>query len=223
MSRADSLAASLAAGFAWTVALTAIGCAGGLAGGLLLALGRMRLRGLPARLIDLGTAVVVGTPFVVQLMALYFGLPAWQALRHGPWWPLWSSPEAVAGGALALNSSAYTARILASAVTPAWRAGNQAAWVLGTGRWRAIVHVGVPGLWRLARPMWANEAVAVMHATSLTQAISVAELYDATTRFGATTFQPALAYTLGSLGFAALGWAIVGRMSSGRPATRRAG
>jgi len=57
-----------------------------------------------------------GTPLLVQLFLVYYGLAQFDAVREGPLWPYLRSPYWCAVLALALNTSAYTAEIIRGAL-----------------------------------------------------------------------------------------------------------
>jgi arginine/ornithine transport system permease protein len=65
--------------------------------------------------------VIRGTPLLVQLFIIYYGLPQFEPLRDSALWPLFRSPWFCAWLAFTLNTTAYTTEMFAGAIraTPA--------------------------------------------------------------------------------------------------------
>lgn len=91
-----------------------------LAVGLLLAVPLAVMRVSKQALVNfpawLYTYVIRGTPMLVQLYLLYYGLAQFEAVRESFMWPYLSSATFCACLAFAINTSAYTAEILAGSL-----------------------------------------------------------------------------------------------------------
>lgn len=111
-----------------------------------------------------------GTPVVVQLLFLYFGLP-----RLGVTLPGWLT--ALAG--LGLNYAAYESQVYRAAFGSVPRGQWEAASALGLGRVMAFRYVALPQALRVALPAMTNDFVALFKDTSVAFAISVWELATA--------------------------------------------
>jgi polar amino acid transport system substrate-binding protein len=134
--------------------------------GLLLAI----LRGFASRPLSLAAATYVeifrGTPVLLQLYVLYFGLAP--LVRLGPF-------EAAMLG-LGLNYAAYEAEVHRGALLALPRGQTEAARSLGLSSWQALRYVLLPQSFRNALPALTNDFVALLKDSSLVSVITVVEL-----------------------------------------------
>ena len=134
--------------------------------GLLLAIAR----GYASRPLALAAASYVevfrGTPVLLQLYVLYFGLAP--VIRLGP------LAAAVLG--LGLNYAAYEAEVHRGALLAVPRGQSEAARSLGLGVWQTLRHVLLPQSLKNALPALTNDFVALLKDTSLVSVITVVEL-----------------------------------------------
>jgi polar amino acid transport system substrate-binding protein len=107
-----------------------------------------------------------GTPLLLQLYVLYFGLANVVRL----------SPLVAAILGLALNYGAYEAEVYRAALLAVPAAQTEAACALGMSRWQAIRHVVFPQALRTALPAVTNDFVALLKDSSLISVITVVEL-----------------------------------------------
>jgi polar amino acid transport system substrate-binding protein len=138
--------------------------------GLGLALGQSRG---PAALRWLSTVYVEffrGTPVLVQLLFLYFGLP-----RIGLAMPGWLT--ALVG--LGLNYAAYESQVYRAALEAIPKGQHEAAYSLGMSPLLAFRRIILPQALRIALPPMTNDFVSLFKDTSVAFAISVWELATA--------------------------------------------
>jgi polar amino acid transport system substrate-binding protein len=107
-----------------------------------------------------------GTPLLLQLYVLYFGLA--DVVRLSP------LTTAVLG--LALNYGAYEAEVYRGALSSVPPGQTEAARALGLSRWQALRHVVFPQALRTALPAVTNDFVALLKDSSLISVITVVEL-----------------------------------------------
>jgi polar amino acid transport system substrate-binding protein len=107
-----------------------------------------------------------GTPLLLQLYVLYFGLA--DVIRLDP------MTAAVLG--LALNYGAYEAEVYRGALSSVPHGQTEAARALGLSRWQALRHVVFPQALRTALPAVTNDFVALLKDSSLISVITVVEL-----------------------------------------------
>jgi polar amino acid transport system substrate-binding protein len=134
--------------------------------GLALALGRLERAGFSRALATVYVEVFRGTPLLLQLYVLYFGLAP--ILRLGPLY--------AAVLALALNYAAYEAEIHRGALLAVPRGQGEAARSLGLNRLQTLRHVLLPQSFRIALPSMTNDFVALLKDSSLVSVITVVEL-----------------------------------------------
>lgn len=108
-----------------------------------------------------------GTPLVVQLFAVYFGLP---------FFGITASPFIAAVFAIGLNSGAYTTEIMRAAVLNIPRGHTEAAETIGMTNlqtWRRVI---LPQALVQSLPALTNEFTIVLKSTSLASIVAVTEL-----------------------------------------------
>jgi polar amino acid transport system substrate-binding protein len=110
--------------------------------------------------------IMRGTPVLLQLMVLYYGL--------GKYVPLPDVVAAVLG--LGLNYAAYESEVYRGALRALPRGQTEAASALGLTRLQTLRHVLVPQAFRHALPAMTNDFVALLKDSSLVSVIRVVEL-----------------------------------------------
>jgi cystine transport system substrate-binding protein len=190
-----SSAPFLLTGAAYTLGLSLASMTIGLAIGLGLAL--MRISGaaalsLPARAY---VSAFRGTPLLVQLFLIYYGLPQF-GVRLDP------IPSALIG--FSLNVGAYTGEILRGAITAVDRGQWEAAAVIGMSPAQAMRRVILPQAARTALPPLGNSFISLVKDTSLAATIQVPELFRQAQLITARTFEVFAMY----LSAAALYWVL---------------
>lgn len=165
-----------------------------------------RLSGQPLLRAAAGIYIVVmrGTPLLVQLFVIYYGLPQFAAVREGPAWLLLRDPMAAAILAFALNVAAYFAEIVRGALLAVSRAEVEAGRAYGLHGIMLYRRVIAPIALRIALPGYGNEWIGLIKATSLASTVTVMELTGAASAIGATTFRPVGAFVIAGLFYLAL-------------------
>lgn len=164
---ACELAPRLLQGTAMTFQLTVLAIALGLGVGLLLALGRVYGNRLIYGLSTAYVQFVRGTPVLVQLFLIYYGLPAFE-IRFDP------LTAAIIG--LGLNSAAYQAEYFRGAIQAISRGQMLAARAVGMTNMQAIGYVILPQALRLVIPPWSNELIYTLKYSSVAYIITTPEL-----------------------------------------------
>ncbi len=108
-----------------------------------------------------------GTPLVVQLFVVYYGLPDLG---------ITFSRMAAAFVTLGLNSGAYQAEYFRGAIQAVGSGQMTAARALGMTQWQAIRYIVLPQAIKLALPAWSNEAVSMIKYTAVVFLIAVPDL-----------------------------------------------
>ncbi|MFO8060286.1 MAG: amino acid ABC transporter permease [Bacillota bacterium] len=147
--------------------LAAVGIALGLVLGLVLALLRTYSSGILRVMAEVYITVFRGTPLLLQLFVIYYGMPDLGLTISG---------RASIYIALGLNSAAYQAEYFRGALQAVDRGQIQAARSLGLSRWSAIRLVVIPQAARIALPAWSNEVVYMVMNSAIAFTIAVPEL-----------------------------------------------
>ena len=150
-----------------------------LAGGLA-AIPLAVVRSMPWRVASGGvlcfTYAVRGTPLLVQLFLLYYGLAQFDAVRASAAWPLLRSASFCAVLAMAINTCAYTTEMLHGAIRSLPSGEIEAALAVGMSRWQLLRRVVLPLALRRSLPAYSNEAVMMLHGTSLASIVTLMDV-----------------------------------------------
>ncbi|MFS0687706.1 amino acid ABC transporter permease [Sporosarcina sp. 179-K 8C2 HS] len=113
-----------------------------------------------------------GTPLLLQLLFIVFGLPLIPVI--GEFLVLDRFVAACLG--FILNYAAYFAEIFRGGLLAIDKGQYEAAQVLGLNRWQTMRKVVLPQMFRVALPAVANESVTLVKDTALLYAVAVPEL-----------------------------------------------
>jgi polar amino acid transport system permease protein len=178
-----------------TLLLTAEGLAAGFVLGLAATLARTYGskfgRGLAVSYIELFR----GTPLLVQLFLIYYGLPGLGITLSREW---------SAFIALGLNSGAYQAEYLRGSILAIGDGQMVAGRAIGMSKWRTVWEIILPQALRLAIPAWANEPVSLLKSTAVVFLIAVPELMAKAKAIAAQTYDPIGSYIAVAIVYLAL-------------------
>lgn len=185
-----------------------------LAVGLAVALPLAVLRSLPSawawRPVWLFTYVIRGTPLLVQLFLLYYGLAQFDAVRASALWPLLKSAWFCAVAAFAINTCAYTTEILHGAIKAVPAGEVEAARALGMGRWQALRRIVLPSALRRCLPAYSNEVVLMLHGTALASVVTLHDLTGVAREVNSVHYLPFEAFITAALCYLLITVALVG-------------
>jgi arginine/ornithine transport system permease protein len=136
------------------------------------------------------TYAVRGTPLLVQLFLLYYGLAQFEAVRESIFWPWLRSASFCAILAFALNTCAYTTEIFHGALRAVPAGEIEAGRALGMSRWVLLRRIVLPSALRRALPAYGNEVVLMLHGTALASVVTLAELTGAAREFNNVHYLP---------------------------------
>ncbi|MGQ9365736.1 ABC transporter permease [Azospirillum sp. ST 5-10] len=159
-----------------TLLLTAASLAIAFALSLPLALGRNSHHAPLRHAIAAYTLVFRGTPLLVQLFLIYYGLAQFDWIRTSVVWPWLSSPLVCALLTFVLNTTAYTTEIFAGSLRHLPPGEIEAARAYGMGPWTRARRILLPAMLTRSLTLYANEAVMMLHATSLASTVTLLEV-----------------------------------------------
>ena len=199
-----------AAGAVTTLLLLVLALAIGLAAALPLAV----LRSLPSawawRPVWGFTYVIRGTPLLVQLFLLYYGLAQFEVVRASALWPLLKSAWFCAVAAFAINTCAYTTEILHGAIKAVPAGEVEAARALGMGRWQALRRIVLPSALRRCLPAYSNEVVLMLHGTALASVVTLHDLTGVAREVNSVHYLPFEAFITAALCYLLITVVLVG-------------
>jgi arginine/lysine/histidine/glutamine transport system substrate-binding/permease protein len=169
-----------------TVTLTAFSVFFGLIGGTLVALALISRYRILRWIFRVYVDFFRGTPMLVQLFIIYFGLPS--LFQHlGLDWSLERFPAAIV--ALSLNVAAYLAEIIRGGIQSIDRGQWEACQSLGMSAGQTMLNVIFPQAFRRILPPLGNEFITLIKDTSLAAVIGFAELFRQGQLIVATTYK----------------------------------
>jgi len=151
-----------------------------LAIGFVLSLGLALLRNSHNRWVRLPvlgyTLVFRGTPLLVQLFLIYYGLAQFDLLRQSILWPWLSSPLVCVLITFVLNTSAYTTEIFAGGMRHIPAGEIEAARAYGMTPFTVARRILIPAMLTRSLSLYGNETIMMMHATALASTVTLMEI-----------------------------------------------
>lgn len=130
-----------------------------------------------------------GTPLLIQLFLVYYGLGQFEAVRDSVLWPYLRSPFWCAVITMTLHTAAYIAEILRGAIQAIPPGEIEAARALGMSRFKTLIHIVLPRAARIGLPAYSNEVILMLKASSLASTVTLLELTGMTRTIIARTYQ----------------------------------
>lgn len=153
-------------------------------------------------------SIFLGTPMLVQILLIYFGLPQ-----------VGISIDPIPSGivALSLNVGAYQSENFRAGLLGVDHGQREAAFSIGMSYWQSMRRIVFPQALRIALPPIGTRFVALMKDTSLVSVITVTELTRVAERVGSATFRYLEMYLI----VAAIYWLLTFTFSLGQAALER--
>ncbi|WP_029533457.1 ABC transporter permease [Pseudomonas asplenii] len=117
-----------------------------------------------------------GTPLLVQLFLVYYGLAQFESIRDSFMWPYLRDPFWCAAATMTLHTTAYIAEILRGAIQAIPPGEIEAARALGMSRPKALFYIILPRAARIGLPAYSNEVILMLKASSLASTVTLLEL-----------------------------------------------
>jgi polar amino acid transport system permease protein len=131
-----------------------------------------------------------GTPLLVQLFLVYYGLAQFDAVRQSSLWPYLRDPFWCAAITMTLHTAAYIAEILRGAIQAIPRGEVEAARALGMSKAKAMIFIMLPRAARIGLPAYSNEVILMLKASSLASTVTLLELTGMARTIIARTYLP---------------------------------
>lgn len=153
-------------------------------------------------------SVIRGTPLLVQLFVIFYGLPSIGVVID-PW------PAAII--AFSLNVGGYAAEVLRAAILSVPKGQWEAAHTVGMSRGRTLTRIVLPQAARVSVPPLSNTFISLVKDTSLASTILVTELFRQAQQIAAFSFEFMAIYLEAALIY----WIICLLLSTGQSAIER--
>ncbi|MBU6374715.1 MAG: amino acid ABC transporter permease, partial [Bdellovibrionales bacterium] len=171
--------------------------------------------GLPGTIAMFYTELIRGTPLLIQLFFIFYGLPN-LGIKLSPF------TAAILG--LGLNYGAYEAEVYRAGLLSVPKSQMDAALSLGMTRWQALTHVVIPQATRVALPPMTNDFISLLKDSSLVSVITMVELTKVYGQLASTYYDylgigilTAGMYFIIGLPFVRLSRSLEKRFARGRP------
>lgn len=180
----------LIGGLALTIELTAITILGGILLSVPLGILRASRFTWVSRAIWVYTYFFRGTPMLIQLFLIYYGLAEFKFIKASPLWPFLREGYWCCLIAFTLNTAAYTIEIVAGAIRNVPHEDVETAKALGMSGWLRLRRIVLPVAFRIMLPAYTNEVIFILQSTSLASLVTVLDLTGAARVIIARTFAP---------------------------------
>ena len=131
-----------------------------------------------------------GTPLLVQIFIIYFGLGQIEYFRSTFLWVVFKEPYWCAIIAFALNTGAYTSEILRSAFETIKPGVIEAGKSLGISSTIIFYKIHIPIAIRQSLPAYGNEIILMMKGISLASTVTIMDLTGVAKHIVSTTYKP---------------------------------
>jgi cystine transport system permease protein len=191
-----------------TIPLTLASFALGLALALVVALMRLSRNGVLSGAARFYVSVIRGTPLLVQLFVIFYGLPT-IGVKLDPW------PSAII--AFSLNVGGYAAEIIRAAILSVPKGQWEAGHTIGMSRGQSLRRIILPQAARVSVPPLSNTFISLVKDTSLASLILVTELFRNAQQIAAFSQEFMVLYLEAALVY----WVICLALSSGQSALEK--
>lgn len=120
-----------------------------------------------------------GTPTLVQLYVVYYGLSQFEFIRDSAAWVILREPWWCVLITFTIGTSAYTAEIFRGAIEDTPRGEVEATIAAGMSRMLALRRIILPSAFRRALPAYGNEVIFNLHTTVLASVVTVMDVLGA--------------------------------------------
>ena len=173
------------AGLKMTVPLTLVSFALGMILAFVTAMCRISKNKLLSKTAQFYVWVIRGTPMIVQLFVIFYGLP-----KVG----IMFSPIVSAIIGLTISEGAYDSEIMRAALTSIPKGQWEACHALGMSKLQTLLNVIIPQAALIAVPSLGNMFISLVKDTSLTAILTVREVFQIGQQIVAVTFEPLWIY-----------------------------
>lgn len=116
-----------------------------------------------------------GTPLLVQLYLIYYGMDQFIAVKD----TLWENAWFCALISFILNTSAYSSEIIRGAINGLPKGEVEAAKAYGMSTWATYKRIILPSALRRSLPAYSNEAIFMLHGSAVAGIVTILDLTGA--------------------------------------------
>ena len=140
-----------------------------------------------------------GTPLLLQLFLVYYGLSQFEVVRDSVLWPYLREPYWCALITMTLHTAAYIAEILRGAIQAVPPGEVEAARALGMSKRQALQHVILPRAIRIGMPAYGNEVILMLKASAVVYTVTLLDIMGVVRTLNARTYQYEMFFLIAGL------------------------
>ncbi len=150
-----------------------------------------------------------GTPMLVQMFLIYYGLGQFESVKTSFLWVFFKEAYFCALFAFALNTCAYTTEIIRGAVENTPYGEIEAAKAAGMSTFLRLRRIILPSAFRRALPSYSNEIIFMLHGSSLASVITIVDITGAARIINSRFYSPYEAFLTAAFFYMAITFLIV--------------
>ncbi|MFY0663456.1 MAG: ABC transporter permease [Natronospirillum sp.] len=155
------------------------------------------------------TYVFRGTPLLIQLYIIYYGVTFIDGIQDSPFWFIFREAYVPLLIAFVLNTAAYTTEILRGAIKQTPHGEVEAAQAYGFTPWQVMSRIKLPSALRRALPAYSNEVIFMLHASSIASVVTIIDLTGAARDIFSRYYTPFTAFLFVAAIYLVLTFALV--------------
>jgi len=176
---------------------------------LIMALGRISKNIFISKPIATYIFIIRGTPLLVQIYLIYFGLGSIEMVRESFFWILLKEPFWCGVLALTINTVAYGAEIFRGGIQSVTKGQIESGKSLGFSNFSLYRRIVFPIALRQVLPSYGNELILMVKATSLVSLTTYMEMTGIARKIMAKTFAPVEAFIAAGILYLFLNFLVV--------------
>ncbi|WP_139158934.1 ABC transporter permease [Vibrio sonorensis] len=146
-----------------------------------------------------------GTPLLVQLYLIYYGMDQFFPVKDTLWEHAWFCALV----AFVLNTSAYTAEIIRGAINGLPKGEVEAAKAYGMSTFKTYQRIILPSALRRALPAYSNEVIFMLHGSAVAGIVTIIDLTGAARLVNSRYYAPFESFLTAGLFYMALTFVIL--------------
>lgn len=155
------------------------------------------------------TYVFRGTPLLIQLYIIYYGIAQIQGIQQTFWWDIFREAFYPALLAFTLNTAAYTTEIIRGAIVATPHGEIEAAKAYGMSWALRIRRIVLPSAARRAVQAYSNEVIFMLHSSAIASVVTLVDLTGAARNIYSRFYAPFDAFIFVALIYMALTFILV--------------
>ena len=136
------------------------------------------------------TYVFRGTPLLIQLYMIYYGVTLINGIQESVFWVIFERAYYPCLIAFVLNTAAYTTEIFRGAIEATPKGEIEAAKAYGMNWFKRTTRIVLPSAFRRAIPAYSNEVIFMLHASAIASTVTIIDLTGAARDIYARYYAP---------------------------------